>query len=678
MSKTYILTYSPRNPHNEYPWPLHIIEMEANSEAEARNAMWTIRDLDKILACEELSSLIGRTRITNEERLERIKKKTESAALFMNQKRYRDAAGEYDDAATECRAVKKEYDSIHFGDNFWRTMYELSKKQLELKYLVENYITSDWRDWNRKLSVCVAENKYDECTYLYGKELMEKKDYRQAAEQFGKSQYGDAGKLYSKCTYNSGKELMEKKEYRQAAEQFGKSQFGDARKMHFECNYLYGKELMEKQQYTEAAEKFAKITELIDYKDARDLYSECIYFAGRGLAEKNDYKNAADQFGLIADYNGTADWRSEYYFLYGKVLMSLKEYRKAADQFEKIEGYKDATVMFRECCLLNGKELLEKKQYEKAAEAFEKAGKYKDASTLLSYARGNARMKSGDYIGAANDFKSLKGYKDARSLRTSCTWNSVIQLLKQKKPVQAVKEVLKNETITTVVASIAGIILFIVIVTGLIQRIQYRQAVKKYEDSIKNASVGDVVVFGHYEQDNNKKNGKEEVEWIVLAKEDDRVLVISRYALDNRPYYYSWVNSRKDVTWRTSTLRSWLNKSFLKNAFNLGEQKMILRSLVSADKNPSYNTRAGSNTRDKVFLLSVSEAKEYCSKSVMKCEPTEYCRSRNSWDFISGWWLRSPGSEADRAAYASESVIFDAYVDEERYAVRPAIWIYIG
>ena len=39
--------------------------------------------------------------------------------------------------------------------------------------------------------------------------------------------------------------------------------------------------------------------------------------------------------------------------------------------------------------------------------------------------------------------------------------------------------------------------------------------------------VGDIIKFGHYEQDGNTANGKEEIEWQVLKVESDRYLVIS-------------------------------------------------------------------------------------------------------------------------------------------------------
>ena len=59
------------------------------------------------------------------------------------------------------------------------------------------------------------------------------------------------------------------------------------------------------------------------------------------------------------------------------------------------------------------------------------------------------------------------------------------------------------------------------------------------------ADVGDIITFGSYEQDNNTLNGKENIEWLVLAKEDDRILVTSKYALDCQQYNTEYTG----VTW---------------------------------------------------------------------------------------------------------------------------------
>ena len=56
-------------------------------------------------------------------------------------------------------------------------------------------------------------------------------------------------------------------------------------------------------------------------------------------------------------------------------------------------------------------------------------------------------------------------------------------------------------------------------------RLPYQKAL------LSKARVGSYVTFGSYEQDNDTGNGSEDVEWLVLDKQDDALLVISRYGI---------------------------------------------------------------------------------------------------------------------------------------------------
>ena len=202
-------------------------------------------------------------------------------------------------------------------------------------------------------------------------------------------------------------------------------------------------------------------------------------------------------------------------------------------------------------------------------------------------------------------------------------------------------------------------------------------SIYEQEKKLANANVGDYITFGTYEQDNDTSNGQEDIEWLVLAKENDRLLVISRYALDCQPYN----TEDTDVTWETCTLRTWLNNDFLNAAFSSAEQAMIPTVTVSADKNPWHSTDPGNATQDKVFLLSVTEADKYFeTDSERKCKLTAYAEAQgadtmNGWSY--GWWLRSPGSNQAFAALVGDEGDNDLYsfVDGDCFAVRPAIWI---
>jgi len=94
-------------------------------------------------------------------------------------------------------------------------------------------------------------------------------------------------------------------------------------------------------------------------------------------------------------------------------------------------------------------------------------------------------------------------------------------------------------------------------------------------------TIGNIVRFGLYEQDNNLDNGPEEIEWIVLDVQQEKSLLLSKYGLDAICY-----NTEKtNVTWETCTLRSWLNSEFLKKAFTMQEQSAILSTKVDNSKN---------------------------------------------------------------------------------------------
>ena len=66
------------------------------------------------------------------------------------------------------------------------------------------------------------------------------------------------------------------------------------------------------------------------------------------------------------------------------------------------------------------------------------------------------------------------------------------------------------------------------------------EAIGYAPDVLADAEVGDHVSFGTYEQDSDDSNGPEEIEWIVLKVEPDRVLLISKYALDRKTYSFDY------------------------------------------------------------------------------------------------------------------------------------------
>ena len=107
-------------------------------------------------------------------------------------------------------------------------------------------------------------------------------------------------------------------------------------------------------------------------------------------------------------------------------------------------------------------------------------------------------------------------------------------------------------------------------------------------------SLYDVVTYGSYPQ---TSGGVEEpIRWYVVGKEDDKVTLLSVYALDSRKFH----NRNEEVTFRSSDIYRWLNGDFRDKAFSYDELMMqdspvLLMSKDDAMKLP-MNYRTTSST----------------------------------------------------------------------------------
>ncbi len=184
---------------------------------------------------------------------------------------------------------------------------------------------------------------------------------------------------------------------------------------------------------------------------------------------------------------------------------------------------------------------------------------------------------------------------------------------------------------------------------------------------------------------------KKPIKWRLLKKEKDKALIITEMGIDCKKYN----KLHNNVTWETCTLRKWLNNEFINTAFNSTEKKLILETAVKAERNPEkYFTDPGKDTKDRVFLLSIKEAKQYFSSNAERIlKPTPYAQKQGVYTIIwdeeknevvktpdgyAYWWLRSPGSDAGDAVLVnidgSISAIGD-FVSSGNRAVRPALWV---
>ncbi len=302
-------------------------------------------------------------------------------------------------------------------------------------------------------------------------------------------------------------------------------------------------------------------------------------------------------------------------------LYNAGEYESAIPAFEAMRGYRDSEAKTTECRYGAAADLFEAGEYEAAAAAFteldgyldsaERAEASKAAFSEQQYAAAKELCAAGKYDEAYPMLIALDGYRDSETLA-----NDIYD--------------------------------------------DYKTA------RIRNAKVGDSVWFGAYEQDNDPANGAEDIEWVVLARDDDGILVISRYVLD----YMQYSSSTENASWDTCSLRKWLNETFLTGAFVEEEQSRI-RDVIG-----------------KVFLLSTPDAYKYLgTDEARRCVPTEYAIAKGAITSSSyqvdgkdtcGWWLRTPYSSNYHAAVITiDGAVSTLDVDIWLiyYGVRPALWI---
>lgn len=325
-----------------------------------------------------------------------------------------------------------------------------------------------------------------------------------------------------------------------------------------------------------------------------------------------------------------------------------------------------------------------------------------------------------DYDKAIALFNSIHGWKDADDKAKECEKlrdelkQSIIeaQQAEEKRRKKRNKKIIKISCIP--VACIITVVLLVsVIKSAIVKNRQYTTAIEelnagnvaaaysgfaqlgKYKDSkekaeeirsgkylktmIEKAEVGDTVLLGEFEQDNISSNGKEMIEWTVLAREEKKVLVISSKVLDGIMYS----NTNENCYWKTSLVRKWLNEKFFEDAFQPFEQALIKQTDLTDDYYPEYNT-----DNDKVFLLSEAEVNKYFSLTAgERCICTPYASTQvkntirvpvenddhtTTVQTKCDWWLRSSKEGVAMFVYQGRISLAGVTCIE---GVRPAMWL---
>ena len=159
------------------------------------------------------------------------------------------------------------------------------------------------------------------------------------------------------------------------------------------------------------------------------------------------------------------------------------------------------------------------------------------------------------------------------------------------------------------------------------------------------------------------------IDWIVVEVTETHALLLSRLGLASGVFHESF---RTNIDWLMSSLRTWLNTDFYRQAFSEEDRKRIYTSedfpeavfCLSQEETQAIPAIRGSRTEAPERLLC------YASPHALLTHPFQ---GQNG---SSPWWLRSMGSEGGRVLLIwTDGTVLDAAVNEPGNLIRPAIRI---
>lgn len=403
------------------------------------------------------------------------------------------------------------------------------------------------------------------------------------------------------------------------------------------------------------------LDEIPGYKDADEKKKEC--------------EEKAEECRLESLYNSAAELQT---------VQSEDNQLRAAKQFEELGTYKDSAERVQQCRdkaeeIRTEEERIKAEREKAEKERKAKAKKKKIVLIIISsvvavcavlaliygivivpsikYNEALALVESKNYDEAIAIFEELGDYCDSADKIPETKYKKAENLVSNKEFDTAIE--IFNEL-------------------GEYQNCKKRIEEIKFDNPYL-YEMGEKMQIGNYMQNNSTY--KSPITWAVLAKEDNKILLITDKVIECKQYS----ESENKSTWDESSIRTWLNDKFLNEAFTPEEQDKILITYVSADENPRFDVYQGASTQDKIFILSINEAEKYFNSPKERlCEPTDYVLAKRPYisnvDGVNSchWWLRTHGKFDGSSTYVTSTgytyELGDG-VTADQYCIRPAMWI---
>ena len=122
----------------------------------------------------------------------------------------------------------------------------------------------------------------------------------------------------------------------------------------------------------------------------------------------------------------------------------------------------------------------------------------------------------------------------------------------------------------------------------------------------------------------------EPIRWRVIQVKGNDALLLADKGLDSQPFVKNYLNSAS-IGWGASYVRDWLNASnknyFIQTAFDASEKNAITQTDVKYNIVEDSGMQKNKNTKDRIFLLSISEIASYGFSDISVSDEARTCRN---------------------------------------------------
>ena len=424
------------------------------------------------------------------------------------------------------------------------------------------------------------------------------------------------------------------------------------------ARFLSGKALVEMGKYDQA---YAVFETLGDYSGSDKWKLECRYRQAIELLQYNDTAAAEAIFIELDGYSDSEDYLNYMRYTQAQELYESGDLTMARAIFKGLDDYDDSRSRYEEITCELAAQKIDSGNYDEAFELLQDVDNDSAAELRAEYYAWRAAqcINEGNYKAAEKALWALRGVAGYEQTRAE-GYIALIEYYKSN------GEDYTAERLVEYLAEIDG---YELMAQDILNAESEPQPAVSADvaafgaEMVDNYSVGQVFVFGSFEQNGNVSDGAEPIEWVVLDNDGKYLSAISVKVLCVQPYGAS-------ETWEDSWLRNYLNMDFYYRAFTQQERSYLsTRDLIGVPSDDVMNTDPviiPNHSDDFINLADDLRIAEYSASA--KAENERYGVSTEY-----SWWA---GYASPHEPYVADSIYSMsrwAGISEENHGVRPVI-----